>query len=823
MIRIRMLSIVSLVIIASLLVSCAGNPYSCVTTLTGSKGPAAKVRAAKKLAGMKGDIYVDALVKALYDPHQRVIIAAADALGETGDPKAIPHLEKLLSDGRGDVSKAAASALSRIRDVSAAEALLRSDNSKYRSMGIDMLGRMQLPNSVPALAFILGDRDTGNRLAAVKILRRLGTEEATAALKRATQDPDAAVRAEAVKTLSSMEGSSAFVALSASSDNSIDLAKRIERLVLHFIEQDDLRSALAAEANSLARYMVYYCTNYVQQDMYSERDQKLTQLFFEDTPEIIVDEMELISSALLGRELTDIAQRHEADYVQPGRYTPRSFLAAVKDEGETNEMVIETIRYLEMVIAADSKSLVMVNGRQPSSRQYALMGLSFIDSAATAQALLKSASRNYYDFYIVRGLVDLGFRAKQALISASKAENAFVRSQAMLALAFLPDVSAIEPIAEEVLKTEADPIVRLHSQFVLYQAGRSEMFDEILKAAQSDETTTALRASYLLWYAAEPVPEDVLLMLLGHSDYRIRRRAGDVCAKKPIASAAIIDALVQLMDDKSKLVRISAAEALAAIDRPALPVLQDAASSSNRVIRKSAARALVTMGGDEAVRLLLKLLGDSSSAIRAFSAQSLGGLAIELGNLDIEEEVRTTLRGMLDTEKSTMALRGCIVSLGKLNDVASAKKIIKIMEREPETGKEAALALAMMLDDESVKKAVMLRFRKLDTAYMGFSPVHSSEEYRQLFFISYPAVVANEERARKRLRNVLMQGEFKDRIAAAEFMGRLLDRAFLKDLLKVAEYESKSLAPFDFRVRRAAQRAAIEILLAEDVEAPADR
>jgi len=163
------------------------------------------------------------------------------------------------------------------------------------------------------------------------------------------------------------------------------------------------------------------------------------------------------------------------------------------------------------------------------------------------------------------------------------------------------------------------------------------------------------------------------------------------------------------------------------------------------------------------------------------------------------------------------------VSLGKLNDVASAKKIIKIMEREPETGKEAALALAMMLDDESVKKAVMLRFRKLDTAYMGFSPVHSSEEYRQLFFISYPAIVANDERARKRLRNVLMQGEFKDRIVAAEFMGRLLDRDFLDDLLKVSEYESKSLAPFDFRVRRAAQRAAIEILLAEDVEEPADR
>ena len=215
----RVFQMIGLLTIVSAMIACAPNPYSDVTTLLGSKGPAAKERAASRLAGMKGDIYVDALVKALYDPSQRVIIAAADALGETGDPRAIPHLEKLLSHGNSDVADAAARALSRMKSVEAAEALLSSENAKHRAMGIDMLGKLQLSGGVPALAFALGDKEPSNRLQAVRYLRQVGTEEAAKALKMAAEDPDEQVRSEAVDSLISMGGDTAFVSLSASSHN----------------------------------------------------------------------------------------------------------------------------------------------------------------------------------------------------------------------------------------------------------------------------------------------------------------------------------------------------------------------------------------------------------------------------------------------------------------------------------------------------------------------------------------------------------------------------------------------------------------------------
>ena len=107
----------------------------------------------------------------------------------------------------------------------------------------------------------------------------------------------------------------------------------------------------------------------------------------------------------------------------------------------------------------------------------------------------------------------------------------------------------------------------------------------------------------------------------------------------------------------------------------------------------------------------------------------------------------------------------------------------------------------------------MSRFRGLDSEYIGYSPVHSDEDYQQLFFISYPAAALGNQKAKKRIKNVLMQGDFKDRIVAAEFLGRLGEPEFLDNLMKVAEYQSKGLEPFDFYLRRAAQRAAIEILL----------
>lgn len=812
MFRIRLLKALSALVVLALLMGCAPNPYADVVTLLGSKGPAAKERAAKRLAGMKGDLYIDALVKALYDPHQRVIIAAADALAKSGAVQAVPDLEKLLGDGREEVKQAAASALNRIKDVASGEALLRSKVPRFRAMGIDMLGRLQSPDTIPALAFALTDKSAANRLQAIRILSQMNTDAAAKALKDATEDPDPAVRAEAVKGLVAMEGTSAFVSLSASSENSIELAKKMEQLVLHFVERDDLRAAIAAEANSLARYMTYYCTNYVQQDIYSDHDKALTTLYFKDLPEIIGEEMELISNALLGAELTDIAKRQDSDYVQPGRYTPRSFLSAVRQEGEDNDFVTETVRFLETVIAADSKSLVVVDGQQPRARKYALMGLSYIDNTVAAQALLRSASAGYYDYFVIRGLVDLGVKAKQSLISALKSEDTFVRSQAMLALAFLSDPE-IEQLAENMLKTEADPIVRLHCQFALYQAGRNEMFDELLKAANSDKDQTALRSAYVLWYVQEAVPEPVLLKLFSHSESRIRRRAADIVAKRPIASDAIIDALVGMLGDRNRLVRSSAKDALAAIDRKALPALTEAIRGTDRKARESAAQALVKMGGEEAVRMMMHLLDDPSAALRAYAAQSLGSLANELGPGEQADAAAERLHKMLDTESSTVVLRGCMLSLGELNHADSAKKIVHLMQKYPTVGKEGAIALAEMSGVPKAERTIMSRFRRLDSEYIGFSPVHSDKDYQQLFFISYPAAVLGNQKARKRLNNVLMQGDFKDRIVAAEFMSRLSEPESLDALMQVAEYESKGLEPFDFYLRRAAQRAAIEILL----------
>jgi len=793
-----------LVLVASAVLfaaGCAPNPYAHIVTLLGSKGPAAKERAAAKLAGMKGQEYIDALVKALYDPNQRVIIAAAKSLAKTGNPQAIKHLQRLLSDNRGAVRRAAADALKRFKDVRAAEALLRSKDARDRAIGIDMLGRLRLPGAVSALAFALGDRDAANRLAAVRALSAIGTDEAASALKSAASDPERRVRQEAIKALSKMEGAAAFAALSASSENSLELARKMEQLVLHFLKRGDLKAAIAADANSLTRYMVYYCTNYVQQDIYGQRDKALVQLLFSDLPNSIIEEMRAMQDALVGSQLSRLATTAQKDYVRAGRYTPRSFLAAATEEAPTKEgFVTETVRYLSNVVAANTKSLVVVEGRQPSASEYAVLGLSQIDAPDAALALVKAASRSYYDYYVLRGLVDLGPKARYALLSALSSPNRFIRSQAMLALAFLPDPE-VGSIASNQLAKETDPVIRLHCQFAIYRASkleakRSKMADAILDALESGNTEVVLRAAYIFWYLEEPIPEPLLLHLLSHPDDRVKRRAADICAKKPIASPSVLQALASLAGHSNKLVRDSVSDALAAIDRKALPTLAKMVKSKTPAVRMTAARALAKMGGHEAARLLLALTDDAVANIRAYSIESLGRVVEEIGRGPLVGEAVQRISAILGKAKRTNVLRACIWALGRLRAYNSAGTIIRLMRRRPKLRKQAAFALSLLAEKPSVKRKIISNFRR----------THD-------FGLAYAAAVHGVSQTRQPIRDALLNGEFGDRILAAEMLARLKDAEALPQLELVADFESKSLEPFDFYLRHAAHRAAVQILL----------
>src|SRR5690606_30198192 len=94
-----------------------------------------RAAAVSALLGM-GKEAVGYLIEALSDRHYGVRIAAAEALGEIGDPAAVEALVRTLGDAREDVRIAAVSALGRIGDRRAVKPLIRLFRGRYHGVRV---------------------------------------------------------------------------------------------------------------------------------------------------------------------------------------------------------------------------------------------------------------------------------------------------------------------------------------------------------------------------------------------------------------------------------------------------------------------------------------------------------------------------------------------------------------------------------------------------------------------------------------------------------------------------------------------------------------
>ena len=132
----------------------------------------------------------EALIEALKDRDPAVRYYAAEALGKTGDPVAVPALiDVALRDVvslSGEVGLTAAVALGEIGDPIAVPELidaLKDENSTVRYNAIVALGILKAPAAVPALYNIaLRDTDKHTRCEAVESLGKIGNTVAVLAL-----------------------------------------------------------------------------------------------------------------------------------------------------------------------------------------------------------------------------------------------------------------------------------------------------------------------------------------------------------------------------------------------------------------------------------------------------------------------------------------------------------------------------------------------------------------------------------------------------------------------------------------------------------------
>ena len=134
---------------------------------------------------------------------------AAEALGERGDPRAVPYLIKALSDPFEDVQWLAVQALGKIKDPSAVPALIEAlkGESKWLRQGAAWsLGKIGDKQAVEPLIQTLKDPKKDVRKNAAWALGRIGDPRAIPPLQEvAKTDPEEKVKKEATEALTALE------------------------------------------------------------------------------------------------------------------------------------------------------------------------------------------------------------------------------------------------------------------------------------------------------------------------------------------------------------------------------------------------------------------------------------------------------------------------------------------------------------------------------------------------------------------------------------------------------------------------------------------
>jgi HEAT repeat protein len=147
------------------------------------------------------------LVELLGHRNDRIRARAAEALGQIGDPSAVPLLaDALCSDHSEQVQVAAAKALGDLKDPSALPALQRGldETDHVRCRAVIAIGEIADPTVVPTIAKMLHDTSPQVRYHAASVLGKIGDHSTRKLLEPLANDPEDMVQRAAFKSLSEL-------------------------------------------------------------------------------------------------------------------------------------------------------------------------------------------------------------------------------------------------------------------------------------------------------------------------------------------------------------------------------------------------------------------------------------------------------------------------------------------------------------------------------------------------------------------------------------------------------------------------------------------
>jgi len=156
------------------------------------------------LGTRKGPVRIEKLVKLLHDPDLEVQSRAVDVIIKVNHPETTRHLVTALKDESEFTRRAAVEVLNEIGTVDSVKDLLeaiKDDDWWVRARAGDALADIGGPKVVRSVLALINDKDEDIRRTAIEILNATKDEQAVDQLLKATDDSDWWVRERAVDAL----------------------------------------------------------------------------------------------------------------------------------------------------------------------------------------------------------------------------------------------------------------------------------------------------------------------------------------------------------------------------------------------------------------------------------------------------------------------------------------------------------------------------------------------------------------------------------------------------------------------------------------------
>ena len=536
------------------------------------------------------------LIEALSDPHYSVRIAAAEALGEIGDPDAVEALVRTLGDEREDVRIAAASALSRIGDRRAVQPLIH----------------------------LFRDRYHGVRVAAADAVAEFG-RGALRELEEALNDPLPVVRVTAAKAIGLIGATESIpLLITYLGDAAPDVRWSVARALGDF-------GAMAIEPIS-------HVLRSGTREMRLAAIDALWEIPDEGAGDVLRyaldDEDEEVrtkaAAALRKRQVIDVWRRTLGSQVEEEERTPK----------KKRKVRLEDKKAFELSGKQDIDTLISAlkdkdwNTQLGAATRLIMMGRPAVDGLIRAlrdeDPEIQSAAASI--------LGDMRETAVTPLMDALDDSDRFVRLVAARNLGRIGNKRAIEALIGS-LHQELDTEVRATVAEALGYMGSKQAIEPLALALQDRDEEVKIAAARSLGYIGDLSALEPLVLALHDVDDRVRYAALEAL-KAP--SDTMRRHLIAALRTGDETFRAGVAEALEAggwrpetgeertlhlmaqgrwaevewVGADALPVLAEALSDPLIEVRANAVRTIDRIGGEDAVAPLVEALKDDALAVR---------------------------------------------------------------------------------------------------------------------------------------------------------------------------------------------------------------